>query len=80
MQEVKIKIALILTFKIPGLVAFFNGNIYVPVPVSFLKGGGGWGQEGQGGVELPNILYVHNLPHSHWHILKSHRILISSEH
>lgn len=39
MQEVKIKIALILTFKFPGLVAFFNGNIYVPVP--FLKGGGG---------------------------------------
>lgn len=55
MQEVKIKIALILTFKFPGLVAFFNGNIYVPVP--FLKGGGGRGQEGWGGRDSP-IFYM----------------------
>lgn len=57
MQEVKIKIALILTFKFLGLVAFFNGNIYVPVPVSFLKGGGGPGWEGRGGRDSP-IFYM----------------------
>lgn len=59
MQDVKIKIALILTFKFPGLVALFNGNIHVPVGYCFFSERGG-----NSSIFYTFIISLY-LPHSH---------------